>query len=163
MNTQEMKKKYTMLYDMMSVSGKPDNMKLFGNVMNDMMDWMIQNKPDYAQEAIERLCAIKWNNYLTHKEADKIVSEMIPSAAWSYEAWKKAMDSLQLEIEEEPYYNSYALWTAMNMVYSDHAKTLAKLMGITVGEINPEIFYHLAIDMLTDDDGKFDIRRYFSL
>ena len=163
MNTQEMKKKYTMLYDMMAVSGNPDNMRLFGNVMNDMMDWMIQNKPDYAQEVIERLCAIRWNNYLTHKEAEKIVSEMIPSAAWSYEVWRKAMDSLQLDVEDEPYYNSYALWAAMNIVYSDHAKTLSKLMGVAISEINPEIFYHLAIDMLTDDDGKFDIRRYFGL
>lgn len=163
MNTQEMKQKYTMLYDMMATSGKAENMKLFGSAMNDMMDWMIQNKPDYAQEVIEKLCAIRWDNYLTRKEADKIVSEMVPAAPWSYDTWKKAMDSLALDIEHEPNFNACALWVTMNMLYSDHAETLAMAMGTTTSEISPEVFYHLAKDLLRDKDEKFNIRTYFGL
>lgn len=163
MNTQEMKQKYAMLYDMMAASGKTENMKIFGSVLSDMMNWMIENKPDYAQEALERLCAIKWNNYLTHKEAEKIVSEMVPAAPWSYDIWKKAMESLGFTTEHEPYYNSCALWATMCMMYSDHAETLAMAMGVTAGEISPEVFYLLAKDLLKDKDGKFDIRAYFGL
>ena len=163
MNTQEMKQKYTMLYDLMSASGKTANMKLFGEVLTDMMDWMIQNKPDYAQEAIERLCAIKWDNYLTRKEAEKIVSEMVPTAPWSYDLWKKALDALGLTTEHEPEFNSYALWTTMNMLYSDHVETLAMAMGVSTAEISPEVFYHLAKDLLKDKDGKFNIRSYFGV
>lgn len=163
MNTQEMKQKYTMLYDMMSSSDKTEDMKVFGSAMTDMMDWMIQNKPEFAQDILDRLCAIKWDNYLTRKEAEHIVDEMVPNAPWTYDLWKKAMESLDLQVEHEPCYNSYALWTVMNMVYSDHAPTLAMAMGTTVGDISPELFYHLANDLLMDKDKRFNVRSYFGL
>ena len=80
MTANEMKEKYMMLYDYMASSNNPKYMKAFGVVMNDMMDWMIQNKPDVAIEEIERLAAIKWKNYLTQKEAEALRMDMILSA-----------------------------------------------------------------------------------
>ena len=81
---------------MMAMSHDVENMRTFGNVHKEMMEWMIQNKPDLAQEWIGKLESIKWCNYLTPKEAEKIVSEMVPKAPWSREAWKNAMQSLGL-------------------------------------------------------------------
>ena len=73
-----MKKEFYELYDMMAMSHDVENMRTFGNVHKEMMEWMIQNKPDLAQEWIGKLESIKWCNYLTPKEAEKIVSEMVP-------------------------------------------------------------------------------------
>ena len=165
MNANEMREKYAMLYDYMANSNKTKYMKAFGNVMNDMMDWMITNKPELAMNEIEKLESIKWNNYLTTSEADEIVASMIPKAPWSKEAWSSAMDSLGFKKEEEPYYNSCALWTTMNMVYSDSAHTIASIMGKTIDEVPKEAMvkaaYGLAIDKLKDKDSFFSVRDYF--
>lgn len=167
MTPQEMKEKYTMLYDYMSASRKTENMMLFGHVMTEMMDWMIANKPENAQEWLDKLCAIKWKNYLTPKEAEKIVSEMIPKAPWSRDAWLKAMESNELEKEEEPYFNSCALFVTMSSIYTDHVQTLAKIVGTPLEDIpEDELFeaiYLLAIDRLKDRDAKVDIRHMYAL
>ena len=165
MTSQELKEKYTELYDYMSASRKTENMKLFGHVMTEMMDWMISNKPEAAQEWIDTLGAIKWRNYLTPKEAENIVSEMIPKAPWTREQWSKAMDLNGLDKEEEPYFNSCALYATMSAVYTDHSQTLAKIVGQSIDEIPESDFfqaiYFLALDKLKDRDGKFDVRKYF--
>ena len=158
-----MQQRFTMLYDTMAMSRKTENMKLFGSVMCDMMRSAIQKNPSEAQEWIEELAAIEWNNYLTPKEAEKIVSEMTPDAPWSREVWNKAMDSYNLEKEDKPYYNSCALWVTMNMVYSDDAKSLAKILNTEVENVPVEAYYLLAVDKLKDKDEKFNIRRYFGL
>ena len=158
-----MQQRFTMLYDTMAMSRKTENMKLFGSVMCDMMRSAIQKNPSEAQEWIEELAAIEWNNYLTPKEAEKIVSEMTPDAPWSREVWNKAMDSYNLEKEDKPYYNSCALCVTMNMVYSDDAKSLAKILNTEVENVPVEAYYLLAVDKLKDKDEKFNIRRYFGL
>ena len=145
------------------MSRKTENMKLFGSVMGDMMRSAIQKNPSDAEKWIDKLSAIEWKNYLTPSEADEIVSSMSPEAPWSREVWNKAMDSYNLEKEDKPYYNSCALWVTMNMVYSDDAKSLAKILNTEVENVPVEAFYLLAVDKLKDKDGKFSIRHYFGL
>ena len=167
MTAQELRDKYNSLYAYMAASRDPENMKLFGRVMSEMMEWMIVNKADVAEQWIEKLCAIKWDNYLTTAEAEKIVSEMRPAAPWSRSVWRDAMDSLELAKEHEPHYNSCALWVVMNMVYSDSAETIAKLMGGTIDDVDSaemvKAVHAFAVDKLTDEDGRFDVRHYFGL
>ncbi len=162
-----MSEKFAMLYDTMATSKNPENMKVFGGVMSEMMAWAIQNKPDMAEEWIEALCAIKWKNYLTSKEAAKIVAEMNPKAPWSWQAWTDAMGSFGLIMEEMPYYNRCSMWAVMNMIYSDSAQTIAKLMGKPLAEVSDEemvsAVHSLATDKLTDADGRFNVRTYFGL
>lgn len=69
MTQTEMKDKFDMLYNYMSASNEPRYMKLFGEVMQEMMDWMIKNQSASAEQWIETLCAIKWEQYLTKSEA----------------------------------------------------------------------------------------------
>lgn len=166
MTPQELKEQYDFLYDYMAVSRDPNNMKAFGAVMTEMMDWMIANKPAEAEEMIMKLDAIRWDNYLTPKEAETIVAKMQPKAPWSRDVWNNAMDSLSLTKEEQPYYNRCALYVAMNQVYTDHAETIATnilkqpLSQIPTEQIVP-IIYALALDLLKDKDKRYNIRKYF--
>lgn len=168
MKENEMKEKYMSLYEYMSVSNNPKYMKTFGNVMTKMMNDMIAIKPDMAEEYICELESIKWKNYLTQKEAEAIVAKMNPKAPWSRDVWKQAMTQLELPMEEEPYYNSCALWVVMNQVYTDHAQTIADniikkpLAEIPADQIVPGI-RALAIDLLKDKDGVYNVRSYFGL
>jgi len=168
MTANELKEQYMMLYEYMAQSRDPKNMKAFGHVMTEMMDWLIANKPDVAEEMVQKLEAIRWNQYLTHKEAENIIARMNPSAPWKHDVWLTAMTKLGIPTEESPYYNSCALWTEMNKQYSDHAQSLADkvwkkpLATIPTEDIVPAI-HALAIDVLRDKDGVYDIRAYFGL
>ena len=167
MTTQELMERYTSLYDLMSASKNPAYMKTFGNVMNDMMAWVIHNQPELARGWISKLDSIRWKNYLTSNEAEEIVSEMEPVAPWTHDVWKRAMESIGLPMEDDPCYNSFALWTEMNKVYSDSSESIAKIMGVPLSNVNTDAMvkatYSLAVDNLKDEDGHYSIRRYFSI
>jgi hypothetical protein len=168
MTQEEMKKEFYALYNMMANSHDVSYMRAFGDVHKEMMEWMIVNKPDLAQEWLDKLESIKWDNYLTPKEAQQAVEAMQPKAPWSREMWSNAMQQLDLPMEEEPYYNSCALWTVMNQVYTDHAQTIADniikkpLAEIPANQLLPGI-RALAIDLLKDKDGMYNVRSYFGV
>ena len=153
---------------MMAHSQNPAFMHVFGMVHKEMMEWFIANKPELAQEWIEKLESIRWHQYLTVKEAEKIVDGMSPKAPWKRDVWKQTMTQLDLPMEEEPYYNSCSLWCEMNKQYSDHAETIARdilkkpLNEIPVEQIVPGI-RSMALDVLKDKDHVYNIRKYFSL
>ena len=161
-----LKEKYSELYNMMAQSQNPKNMKVFGNVMTDMMDVMIQKMPAEAEEMIDKLEAIKWRQYLTPKEAEAIVSKMDPSAPWKRDVWKSTMESFGLPLEEQPAYNRCALWVEMNKIYSDFGENLAELIGKTLSPTDKDIIaacYKLALKNLKDKDGVYNIRKYFGV
>ena len=167
MNANELREKYYELYDYMAQSKDPKNMKAFGHVMTEMMEAMLQKMPAEAEEMIEKLDAIKWKQFLTPKEAETIVSKMNPKAPWSREVWNNAMDSLGLVKEESPYYNRCALWAEMNKQYSDQGETVAELLGMPLTQIPAEkivpAMNKMALNLLKDKDGVYDIRKYFGL
>ena len=159
-----MKERYMSLYDYMAQSRDQKNMKAFGCVMTEMMDYLVANKPDVAEEMIDKLEAIKWHQYLTPKEAEKIVAGMDPAGPWSRDMWKKTMESFGLPLEEVPYYNSCALWTEMNKIYSDFGEEIAALLGKPLSASDKDIIsacYKMALKNLKDKDGIYDIRKYF--
>lgn len=160
MTPEEMKQEFYDLYNMMANSHNVNFMHTFGQVHKEMMEWMIANKSSAAQEWIEKLASIRWKNYLTPNEAEKIVSEMIPKAPWTRDQWKNAMEQHGYELEREPCYNRCALWTTMNMIMSDSSETLGKYVS---GDKLFSAVYDLAVDKLCDEDKKFSIRLYFSL
>ena len=164
MNPTELKERYDSLYDYMANSKDPKNMKAFGCVMTEMMIWMIENKPDVAEEMINQLDSIKWHQYLTPKEAQKIVDGMDPKGPWSRDVWKQTMESFGLPLEEPPYYNRCALWTEMNKIYSDFGEEIASLLGKPLSPTDKDIIaacYRMALKNLKDKDGVYDIRKYF--
>ena len=161
-----MRQEFRELYDTMAVSHDVKDMQVFGNVHREMMEWMIQNKPDLAQEWLDKLEAIRWCNYLSPKEAEKIVAAMDPKAPWSRDVWRSAMESLGLPMEDAPHYNRCALWTEMNKMYSDFGDEIAGLLGRALTPSDRDIItacYRMALKTLRDRDGIYDIRAYFGL
>jgi len=156
-----MRTEFRALYNMMAGSNKVENMHVFGNVHKEMMEWFIFNKPDLAQEWLDKLESIRWCQYLTPKEADKIIAGMDPKAPWSREQWKNAMESFGLPLEEQPCYNKCALYVTMSMIMSDSSKTLSKYAADSNAMF--EFVHALALDKLKDVDKRFDIRHYFNL
>lgn len=166
MNSQDLKDRYTALYDYMSASRDPKNMKTFGAVMTQMMDVMLAKMPGEAEEMIDRLESIKWRQYLTPKEAEKIIAGMDPKAPWSRDLWRQTMESLGLPTEEPPYYNLCALWVEMSKMYSDFGDEIAALLGKPLTPTDKDIItacYRMALKTLKDKDGIYDIRKYFSV
>ena len=163
---EELLKKFDELYGMMATSANVNYMHVFGNTMRCMMKDIAAKHPELAQEYIDKLCAIKWNNYLTKKEALSIVQEMNPKATWDMQGWVDGMEKSGLCMEEKPCYNDYALYVAMNQVVSDHGDTVAKILGKeNLSDIDDDHLlkyaYCLAVDLLKDKDGMYDIREYF--
>ena len=160
--SQELKEHYYNLYDITKTSGNPKFMQTFGEVMTQMYEWYVANKPEAAEEFLCQLESIKWNNYLTAKEADKIVATMTPKAPWTRDVWKQAMTSFGLPAEETPHYNAHALFVLMNAYAAKSATTIATLMGKAPGDVPPEAMvkatYALALDSLKDLDAKFNVR-----
>ena len=159
-----MKQEFLELYDMMANQHDVKYMRVFGNVHKEMMDWFIANKPELAQEWLDKLEAIRWHQYLTPKEAEKIVAGMDPAGPWSRDTWKKAMESFGLPLEDAPYYNSCALWVEMNKIHSDFGAEIAALIGKPLSPTDKDIIsacYRLALKNLRDKDGVYDIRKYF--
>ncbi len=168
MNGNEIMAKFDELYEKMSRSSDVKDMKLFGGVMREAMAYLTESKSEKAEELMEKLCAMEWCNYVTRREAEEIVKHMVPSARWSEEAMKRWLEELGLQKEEAPYYNEHALWVVVSMKYSDDAKTLAEeVMGKKVEEVEEldmfRMCHALAMDVLRDEDGVFDVRKYFGL
>ena len=160
MDSQELKKAFAELYGYMANSKDPENMKIFGGIMIEMFMWMADNKPELAQEWLEKLSAVKWDNYLTQREAESIVAKMDPKGPWSREQWRAAMEQHNFPLEKEPCYNRCALYVKMSEIYSDSIDTLRKIVG------NGDVFdaiYHLALDKLCDKDKRYNIRSYYKL
>ena len=166
MTAQEMKEEYMSLYGIMAQSKKPESMKAFGKVMTEMMDYLIQTKPDVAEEMIQKLESIKWRNYLSPKEAQKIVDGMNPKAPWTRDVWKNAMTQFGLPMEEEPYYNACSLWVEMNKMYSDFGDEIAALLGKPLNPSDADIIsatYKMALKTLKDQDKIYAIRKYYDV
>ena len=160
MTSEEMRQEFNALYNMMASSNNVEFMHVFGQVHKEMFLWFLQNKTDLAQEWLDKLEAIRWKNYLSPKEAERIVGDMVPSAPWSREQWKSAMEKHGYELEHEPCYNKCALFAVMNMEMSDSKKTLEKYIG------SDKLFdavYDLAVDKLTDKDANFNVRKHWNL
>ena len=154
-----MKERYERLYQYMAESKDPDNMRLFGQVMTEMMDKAIKDNPSFAEREIDKLEAMMWNQYMSRGEAEDAVRQMQPRAPWSYDVWEKAMQDAGLETSEDGNYNCYALWTVMNGIMSDHGETFKKY-GIGHDVLLPMV-HDLALDQLNDEDERFDVRMYY--
>lgn len=166
MEVKDIVSKFDELYGIMATSTNVKYMHVFVDTMRCMMKDMASKHPELAQEYLDKLCAIKWKNYLTKKEASEIVDGMNPSATWNMQTWISAMNSIGLKTEEKPYYNDYALYVAMNQVVSDHGCTIAEILGKEdVKDIDTEHLvkyaHSLALDLLKDKDGVYNIREYF--
>lgn len=165
------RERYLELYEDMAKSGQPEKMKIFGEAEKWAFDRMHELSPKHAQMWLDKLEATHWNNYLSKAEAEEIVGKFINQdgargAHWSFDTFKSAVESLGGKMSEEPYYNCWALWVTANMLYSDHAQSVAEDMGHTTPAQVPNekmalSMYKKAVEKLKDKDRPRFVRHYF--
>lgn len=171
MSKEQMIERYEELYMKMKNSKDVKNMKAFGDAMTWFFKEMTKVHPDMAEKFLSHIECIEWDNYLSQDEAKNIGMRIVNQDGtkgyhWNHEVFTKAVESLGGIVEEKPYYNSYALCVTANMVYSDHANSIAMDMGYkTPKEVPNEDMalscYRKAVEKLKDVDGGFHVRKYF--
>lgn len=159
-----MKNKYNELYDKHLVQGKDvEAMKTWGEMDKKEFHYLAEKHPELASRFLEArevaLEANKWNNFLSHDEAKRIISSMSPKAVWSIEDIKEAVKQLGVLPENAPKWNFYSLAVAMNMIYSDHRKSIDKHFKDSTTLVS--FVYEQAVELLEDEDKIFRIREYF--
>ena len=165
--------RYEELYEDMATSGNKDKMTAFGEAEQWAFRKMNEISPKDAQCWLDKLEAMHWKNYLSKHEADEIAAKLINQngrigAHWGYDTFKGAVESLGGKMAEKPFYNCYALWVTANMIYSDHAQSVAEDMGYPNPEAVPNekmalSMYRKAVEQLKDVDRPKFVREYFDL
>ena len=160
MNYQE---KYDELYAIMANSADPAKMHIFGEAEKWAFEQMNRTNPDMAKKWLDRIEAVKWNNYLCEASAMAIVSKFVNQdgtmgAKWNYQQVMDAVRAAGGNESEQPYYNSWALFVVMNWIASNSWKTLSTL---TTEDKMPGVVYALALDYLKDPDEPHFIQRYW--
>lgn len=160
MNYQE---KYDELYAIMANSGDPAKMHIFGEAEKWAFEQMNKTNPDMAKKWLDRIEAVKWDNYLCEASAIAIVSKFVNQdgtmgAKWNYQQVMDAVRAAGGNESEQPYYNSWALFVVMNWIASNSWKTLSTL---TTEDKMPGVVYLLALDYLKDPDEQHFIQRYW--
>ena len=158
-------KRYHELYDDMSTAKDPKKMMVFGEAEQWVFGMVAEKHPELAEKWLSRLEAGKWNNYLSRKEADEVVSKLINQDGlrgphWDYDTFKGAVESLGGKMHDEPFYNCYALWATACMLYSDHYKSASEFVP---KDMMPKYFYNMAVEQLKDVDRPKFIRKYFGV
>lgn len=163
--------RYDELYGVMKSSRDVEKMKIFGEAEKEMFRQMAVSNPTMAEMWLGKIEAVCWDNYLTEKEARNIGRHIVNQDGtkefhWPYDVFIKAVTQLGGMPEEKPFYNSYALWVTANMIYSDHARSVAEDMGYkSPMEVPNErmalSMYKKAVEKLKDPDKGFHIRKYF--
>lgn len=167
----EMLERYYALKNKALMSKDEKKMKVLEKAEEWVFMDMVNTAPEKADKWLDHLEEINWNNYLSSKEAMNIGRRMKNSDGtvgfhWNHEVFTNAVRGLGGKVEEEPYYNSYALCVTANMIYSDLGESIAEDMGYkTAAEVPNDKMalscYKKAVSYLKDKDENFRIRKYF--
>lgn len=163
--------RYEVLYKDMVESKDPSKMMVFGEAEKWVFKDLASKHPEMAENWLSHLEASKWNNYLSEREMMNIAKRTTNQDGskgfhWEYSTLEKALSELEGKMEDCPYYNKYALATVMNIIYSDHANSIAMDLGFeNVKEVpNGTIAlscYRKAVEKLKDVDNPKYVRNYF--
>lgn len=176
MNAQDLKARYAELYADMARSKDVSKMQHFGAAFTMMFEDVAEKHPDIAEDILEFLAGMEYNNFVTPAEATAVASNFInddtfvsgaseptKGSHWPMETLKSVLTQRGLPLEEKPYYNWPALWLTVNMEYSDYAEAFAKLFGSKENEKIATASYTFAVKKLKDRDRPHFIRKYFDL
>ena len=168
---EELIDRYESLYRKAVSSKDVKRMKALGESERWAFSEMARVHPDMAEAWLSQLEGMEWDNYLSEKEAMNIGKRITNQDGskgfhWNRETFNKAVESLGGKLDEKPSYNGLALLVTANMIYSDHAKSIAEDMGYKTAQEAPNekmalSCYKKAVELLKDPDKGFDIRRYF--
>lgn len=168
---EDMKEKFHQIYMMMASSSEVGDMKIFGHAAKQMFERMTKTDPAAAAEWLAMLEPIRWHNYLTYELAKNLAEKLVnqdesKGPHWSMDTFFGVVTKLGGKIEDEPYYNKYALWLVANAHFSDFAVSTAMDMGYKMVSEVPEekmalSMYRKAVESLKDVDRSHYIRDYY--
>lgn len=163
--------RYMELYEDMASSGDKRKMIAFGEAEKWAFGRMTEISPRDARKWLDKLEAMEWNNYLSLAEAEEIVAGFVSQSGargphWGYDAFRNAVESLGGKMSDTPFYNCFAMWATANMLYSDHANSVAEDMGYSAPSQVPNekmalSMYRKALEKLKDADRPRFVREYF--
>lgn len=164
-------KRHEELYHNIIASNDDVKMEMLGSIFLSMLEQIEGSSPRLYKEMLDKMEATEWHNYLAETEAAKIAPTIVNQDGthgphWPYDVFKGAVESLGGNPSEKPYYNCYALWITANMIYSDHAQSVAEDMGFNSPSDVPNekialSMYKKAVEKLKDVDRPMFIRTYF--
>lgn len=167
MDKQQMQQQFLSRYDSIIQSGDTRQMERLGAMVKRVMGWMFKYEPQVAAQALALLddnTATDYANRLTEQEARNIVAQMVPQPAWTMQGLTASLQSMGLPGDVPPHFNLWALLTTMLMIQSDEGESLKEAIHANDrDERLLRLVYKLAVNRLEDQDGKFDIRKYFGL
>ncbi len=167
MDKQQMEQQFLSRYDSIIQSGDTRQMERLGAMVKRVMGWMFKFEPQVAAQALALLddnTATDYANRLTEQEAKNIVSQMVPQPAWTMQGLTASLQSMGLPGDVPPHFNLWALLTTMLMIQSDEGESLKEAIHANDrDERLLRLVYKLAVNRLEDQDGKFNIRKYFGL
>lgn len=167
MDKQQMEQQFLARYDSIIQSGDTRQMERLGAMVKRVMGWMFKYEPQVAAQALALLddnTATDYANRLTEQEAKNIVAQMKPQPTWTMEGLTASLQSMGLPGDVPPHFNLYALLTTMLMIQSDEGESLKEAIHANDrDERLLRLVYKLAVNRLEDQDGKFNIRKYFGL
>ena len=171
MTKDELKGRYDHLYKVMAESKQPEKMMLFGHAEKHMFHELAEAHPEAAEAWLAMLDPVEWHNYLSKEEAEQVTGKLenqdgTHGAHWDADTFKNAVERLGGKLEDKPYYNMWALWATANMIFSDHAQSIAEDMGYRTpkeadGNKMALSCYKKAVEKLKDPDRVSFARWYF--
>lgn len=111
---------------------------------------------------------LKYYNYLTESEAEKIVNSFINQDGSRGPKWDDPdelfimIGDIKGDVEAEPHYNKWALYVTINKFASDQHSVIIKWVGNDTAKYL-EACYELAVTQLEDKDKLNWVRWYFSV
>lgn len=167
MDKEQMQQQFLSRYDQIVQSGDTQQMERLGAMVKRVMGWMFKFEPEVAAQALALLnddTATEYTNRLTEQEAQAIVSQMRPQPTWTMQGLTASLQTMGLPTDCPPHFNHFALLTTMLMIQSDEGESLKEAIHANDrDERLLRLVYKLAVNRLEDEDGKFNIRKYFDL
>lgn len=162
-----MQQQFLSRYDAITQSGDTQQMERLGTMVKRVMGWLTKYEPQVAAQALALLnddAATDYTNRLTEQEAQAIVSQMRPQPTWTMQGLTASLQTMGLPTDCPPHFNHFALLTTMLMIQSDEGESLKDAIHANDrDERLVRLIYRLAVNRLEDEDGKFNIRKYFDL
>lgn len=169
MNTEDMLYKFNTLLDETVEDGDKENLDVSYSMFKKAVCLLASLDPKKAEEFVE--CfegTLKFYNYLTESEADKILSGFVNQDGSRGPKWDDPdeffllIEGINGKTEYEPYFNRWALYVTANKFASDQNSVILKWVGNDKDKYL-EACYELAVTQLQDKDRLNWVRWYFGV
>lgn len=167
MDKKELLQKFHSVYNEAINSQDKEDVKITLCMFQVSVEMLAEQDLRSAKELVERYeGTLKYYNFLTETEAEKILEEFINQDGSKGPRWRDSVtffekvEAMGGKIECEPYYNKYALWVTMNKFFSDQDNVIRRWTGDNKEQYF-EACYELAVSQLKDKDRPYWVRWYF--